>query len=223
MLRPALARCLPGLAVLFLALLLTGPVAAQDQEQTLIGDYDVEHGGFGGPVVKFSSVDGTFALFVGGRGGWIINVRPGHTLVLGGGGYGLANDIEAVRFNRAVPEGRTSVQAYLEFGYGGVELEYVNRTRRLLHGSVQVLIGGGSVSFRDADNEDSGDRFDEDRFEDELFVIEPTVHLMLNVTSFLRIGGGASYRFVSGSDLPPFSDTDLSGPGAVLTFKFGSF
>jgi len=211
-------RGLSRSVVFLLTGLLVWPVAAQDKEETLIGDYAVEHGGFGGPVVKFSSVDGTFAAFVGGRGGWIINVRPGHTVVLGGGGYGLANDIEAIRLNRAVPEGRASAQTYLDFGYGGIEVEYVNRTRRLLHGAVQVLIGGGSVSFRDADNENLGDRF-----EDEVFVLEPTAHLMLNVTSFLRIGGGAGYRFVSGSSLEPFADADLSGPSAVLTFKFGSF
>ncbi|NBC17555.1 MAG: hypothetical protein GVY18_09610 [Bacteroidetes bacterium] len=207
-----------SIIVLLLTGLLAGPVAAQDGTETLVGDYDVDHGGFGGPVVKLSTVDGTVAAFVGGRGGWIINLRPGHTVVLGGGGYGLANDIEAMRFNGAVPEKRASAQTYLAFGYGGVEVEYVNRTQRLLHGSLQVLIGGGSVSFRDADHESLGDRY-----EDELFVVEPTAHLLLNVTSFLRIGGGISYRFVSGSSLERFSDADLSGPSAVLTFKFGSF
>ena len=59
----------------------------QQQETLLSGN--IESGGFGGFVVRFSEIGGAFAVLAGGRGGWIIN----HTFVLGGGGYGLANDV----------------------------------------------------------------------------------------------------------------------------------
>lgn len=62
---------------------------ARGQEQTLIKS-DVEHSGFGGPVVKATRIHDQGALMVGGRGGWIIN----HTLAIGGGGYGVVNDVD---------------------------------------------------------------------------------------------------------------------------------
>ncbi|KPK81198.1 MAG: hypothetical protein AMS25_07250 [Gemmatimonas sp. SM23_52] len=94
----------PSLLVLFLAL----ASSAAAQERTLLGR-GFHSGGFGGPVVKFSEVDGDFAVFVGARGGWIIN----HMFVLGAGGYGLVNEIDI-----GFPGPRD-----IEFGYGGVELE----------------------------------------------------------------------------------------------------
>ncbi len=76
--------------VLFLLfVILTLP--AFSQEQTLIGDGDIESGGFGGPAVKVTSINGETAVLIGGCGGWIIN----HTFVLGGAGYGLVTNVNA--------------------------------------------------------------------------------------------------------------------------------
>ena len=105
---------------------------ATAQEQTLVG-HGIESGGFGAPVVKFTQVNGEFGVLVGGRGGWIIN----HVFVLGGGGYGLVNDIWVRGF---VPEPR------LQFGYGGIELEGIIASNSLVHFTVVGLVGGGGVS-----------------------------------------------------------------------------
>lgn len=61
--------------------------AALAQEETLLGAADVEHGGYGALVVRFTSVNGELGVLVGGRGGCIVN----HSFSLGGAGYGLAN------------------------------------------------------------------------------------------------------------------------------------
>lgn len=74
--------------VIVTAILLVLPLSVLSQEKTLL-EGEVSHGGFGGPAVKFTSVNGDFGIMVGGRGGWIID----HTFVIGGGGYGLLNDI----------------------------------------------------------------------------------------------------------------------------------
>ena len=186
---------------------LARPAWAQDDEQTLIGG-DVDFGGFGGPVLKVSSLAGGAEVLTGGRGGWIINFHAEHTLVLGGGGYGLATGIQG-----RTPDGvgtRT-----VDMGYGGVDIEYVNRTKQLVHFSVQTLIGAGGLSDRDDGRLDS----DPDPF----FVAEPQANLILNVTHFFRIGMGVSYRWVSGARYAGLDDTDLSGVAGVLTFKFGNF
>jgi hypothetical protein len=156
--------------LLTIAILLALASPALAQERTLIrGGF--ASGGFGAPVVKFSQIDGEFALFVGGRGGWIIN----HTFVLGVGGYGLANDIDT----------NGDGVRDLELGYGGLELEYINSSNNLIHFTAYLLVGGGGLSGT-AGNEEA------------VFVLEPALNGELNVTDYFRLHAGAGYRWVSG-------------------------
>jgi hypothetical protein len=179
------------------------------QEETLING-PIENGGFGGPVLKVGSLNGETALLVGGRGGWIIN----HSFIVGGGGYGLVNDVKA---KVPGPYG----ERFLNFGYGGLELEYVADAQRLIHYSFQALIGAGGVSWRDQNLH--GSMFDSPNNSDTFFIVEPTVNVTLNVTKYFRISGGVSYRFISGVESEASSNPDLSGPSGVLTFRFGKF
>ena len=179
------------------------------QEQTLVGSGEMSNGGFGGPVVKYTQIKNEPAVLVGGRGGWIIN----HTFVIGGGGYGLVNQIEAdylVDFN----------QPYINFGYGGLELEYIIQSDRLVHFSIYTLIGAGGVNYRD---KYYNDWYNWDFHSDEFFVLEPALNVEVNITSFFRINAGASYRYISGLSYNDLSNEDFSGFSGVLTFKFGSF
>ena len=159
---------------------------------------------FGGPIVKFTEINDDFAVLVGGRGGLIIN----HAFSIGGGGYGLVNNIMVDN----IPPRQ---DYFLEFGYGGLVLEYILRSRKLLHLSVYTLIGGGSLCYRD----DWYEPWDDDAF----FVDEPGLDLMLNVTKCFRIGIGGSYRFITGVGLDGLTNKDVSGATAGLTFKFGRF
>ncbi len=189
------------LLLLFFACLLSVPVYAQEDAETLIQG-DIEHGGFGGPVVKFSSMNNESAVLVGGRGGWIIN----HLISLGGGGYGLASEIQ------------TNPGELLVFGYGGFEMEYIIASDRLLHTTIRTLIGAGGLSSVNddlsTDDETNGDAF---------FVLEPSVNAELNLTQFFRLNAGLGYRYISGVDRFNLSDADVSGLNATLTLKFGLF
>jgi len=184
-----------------LALILSATTAsvALGQEQTLVTG-SMESGGMGAPVLKFSEVAGQFALFIGGRGGWIIN----HTFLIGGGGYGLANDIDLDGF----PPRRD-----LEFGYGGLDLEYINSSNNLIHFTIQGLVGGGGLTTRL-----------QYFFESEaVFVLEGGANIMLNVTPYFRMGIGGGYRWVTDVDTRIVSSAALSSGYGSLTFKFGKF
>lgn len=193
--------------VALMAFLIALPAFAQ--EQTLFSG-KIEHGGYGGPVVKFSSVNGKLGVLVGGHGGWIIN----HTLVIGGGGYGLANDVEA---NALGPLN----EQFVDFGYGGFEVEWVMNSDKLLHYSVHTLIGGGGVQYRN----EGEDITYHNRSGDGVFVLEPGATLDLNVTTWMRISVGASYRYVNGVDSNSVVATnkDLTGPSAMVMLRFGKF
>lgn len=191
-------------------LLLAIPVLAQEHE-TLIGG-KIESGGYGGPMLSFTSINGEAAVLVGGRGGWIIN----HRFVLGGGGYGLSTNL------RADVQGPQGEELFLEAGFGGVLLEYYFHPQRLLHFSLQTFIGGGSVTYSDR-NQNTDDDTDEPYGMDNFFYCEPGVTLTLNVTSFMRLGGGVSYRYVNGVSLAPLKNSDLAGPAVNVFLNFGSF
>jgi hypothetical protein len=190
--------------LLFLLLIFTFPALAQDE--TLISG-EIESGGFGGPAIKITTINGENAVMVGGRGGWIIN----HSLVLGGGGYGLVTDVKA-----KVPD---SIHQYIEMGYGGLDLEYISLSNDLLHLSVGLLIGGGGIGYKNENN----NVFNGTNNKNSFFVLEPSVHANLNITHFFRIAAGVSYRYISGLKSVVSSNTDLSGPSGILTLEFGKF
>ncbi len=184
-------------------------ISVQEQPRTLVGE-PLHSGGFGALELKWGRLTGEDALFVGGRGGWIIN----HSFVLGGGGYGLVSqDI------RVIPAGGSPRDCRLEMGYGGLELEYVYRSLDVVHGSVLLLLGAGSAGYRDRG-------WDRTIASDAFFVMEPGLTVELNVIRSFRIALGGSYRFVTGFDLPDLPtvhNKDLDGLTGSLAFKFGSF
>ncbi len=173
---------------------------AYAEVETLFGE-EIESGGFGGPAVKFASLNGEFSVLAGGRGGWIIN----HCLIIGGGGYGLANDIEIA----------PDIDLLLEFGYGGFELEYVHAPSKLVHFSGYLLVGGGGVGGRSG-SDDEGES-------DPVFVAEGILNANLNISSGIRLAAGAGYIYVSGVNYGGLSSEDLSGATFTLNLQFGSF
>jgi hypothetical protein len=174
---------------------------------------DVSFGGFGGPVVKFSDVAGDLGVWVGGRGGGIINFDPNHAISLGGGGYALVTE-------HRVPDpefGEPDTDYFAMNFYGGFNIEYTNRSWQLAHFTISSLIGGGGLMMRDRDFDDV------DRSVNRYFVFEPGAHLEVNFTHFFRVALGLNYRMTSGINRAGFTDDDFSGINGSITFKFGRF
>jgi len=185
-----------------LALVVTA-AGARAEESTLLGDLgDVDHGGYGGPTVRFTQIDGEFSVLSGGQGGWIIN----HRYVLGGGGFGLANPNRITAMDDDVLR-----SGKLEMGYGGGMIGVIVNSDGLIHAAVDLLIGAGGMTTQKHASDDV------------FFVLEPAAHAMLNVTDFFRFGVGASYRVVHGAGFGEVDDGDLDGLAWGFIFKFGSF
>jgi hypothetical protein len=191
-----------ALALLVVAL---SPFSLRGQEgETLVGD-KVTHGGFGGPVLRFSRFNGQTGFMMGGHGGWIINRR----FVIGGAAYGLLGDGIGVPYTP--PAGGN---AYLTFGYGGIELQYFERPLKLVHFTFSALIGGGGADYRQG----GGSQLTSTSA---VFVVEPGAGVALNVSKKIRLSATGSYRFVSGASLSGLGDEDLSGPALSLSLDFG--
>ena len=195
--------------VLFLLLLLT---AAPALGQAAFESERVGHGGFIGPVFKASTMNDETAQLLGFRGGWILNLEGGHSFILGGGAYGVMNDVNA---RGVIVDGD---DVHLGLDYAGIELGYRHRTLRWVHFSVQTLIGAGGVDYRDI-----GDAFSDDDSGDGFFVLEPGVSMTLNVLRFARLGGGVSYRYINGVRLLGATNEDLSGVSWEVSLQLGRF
>ncbi len=191
---------------LFIAVfvLLGGALHGQNVE-TLAGE-NITLGGFGGPVIQGTSINGETSVLLGGEGAFLIN----HTFGIGGGGYGLINGADCTD-NR--------IRKKLHFGYGGVKFYYISDYEKLFHITAGLLLGGGGV---EEENEYDRDE-NEEEHEYGLLVIVPSLGVELNVVKFFRIGISANYRYVHGIDSPYYSDSDFSGFSASLFLKFGKF
>lgn len=186
-------------------LLLLSSAAIWGQAETLVSG-KIESGGFGAPVIKFTQIDGKFGLLMGGRGGWIMN----HKFVIGGGGYGLVNQISTdfIFEGDLIP---------LMMGYGGLEMEYIFSSNNLVHFSIYLLLGGGGITYK------KFYEWDTPHISDSFWIAEPAANIELNISSFFRIAAGVGYRFVTGVELGDLTNPDIAGFEGILTFKFGKF
>lgn len=189
------------LAAAFLLTISTGAAA-----QTLLGE-EIESGGYGGPALRFTSINSDFGVMVGGQGAWVV----GGTFGIGGAGFGVTTEHELSNLG---------TEYELSFSYGGVLFEYFVDSSKLTHYYVSLIVGAGGVSV--------GQRGAESDDDDTVFVLEPSVHLGLRVTKEFRLGFGVGYRVVSGLKSSMETEfglvsADLAGLFASVSFRFGKY
>lgn len=168
-------------------------------------------GGYIAPEIKVSNVHEDISMFIGGKLGFTMNEK----FSVGLAGYGLVNNsnfyIDAL-----------NQDASIGFGYGGLNMEYTLFSNKVVHFTIPVVVGAGGVYLY----EDDGDYFNNDWDEIEnsaAFVVEPGLTVELNLFKYFRVDIGASYRYVSGTDLLYLEDEYLSDLSYNVTFKFGFF
>jgi hypothetical protein len=199
-----------SILMIFLFFIIAPSEVSAQQTETLFSG-DVEHGGFGSLLYGVTSVNGEASYLRGTRGAWMLKFRDGHALNIGLGSYRTHSGFDArgmAPVNGEVPELRTN--------YGGFEVEYLNRSHRLIHYGLQATIGGGTVRYRDRN-------IDLPKTSDSYFAFQPGANVHLNITNWFRISGGVFYRYAGGVNLEGTSDSDLSGVSAVFGLRFGKF
>jgi hypothetical protein len=104
--------------------------------------------------------------------------------------------------NNVTPDDPKAKLGAFDFWYVGFTADYTFFSDKLIHGSINALIGGGKVSPMDYESAN-------------VFVATPGISVMINLTKQIEFGVGAGYRFVAGADQP--TDSDLSKPfGSVF-------
>lgn len=203
-----------SILAIVMIVLLAGTAEAQDGNIESLaggGKSRIRVGGFGAPTIKYTTFYDQSAILLGGYAGVMLNSK----IMLGAGGYALVNNIEAPENSPGYPT------QYWNMWYTGFVPEYTIKSDKLFHAAVGLLIGGGGVfkSERYHGVSDENTDWDHSGF----FVGEPHVSFEMNITKYLRIGVGGSYRYVQGSNTSGITDSQLSGPAAHFTLKAGRF
>jgi hypothetical protein len=205
------------LTIGFIALVTFSIAQKSDSEpemQTLFGNNEFSFGGFGGPRVAYSQFNSKDIWLVGGLGAAVVN----HSFFFGGGGYGIVNSPYFANVDN-------SNGAYLEGGYGGFLFGAFIRPNKIVHLSIPILIGGGSLMYSDIPFSNSQNHNTNTHIIDQsqFFVIEPSVEVELNVVRFLRIAAGVSYRYASNLNLVDTPNDSFNSFSGSVTLKFGRF
>lgn len=105
--------------------------------------------------------------------------------------------------------------------YGGLHLEPIFFSKHKLNLSFPLLIGGGAVGLVRGDIDDV---VWEDDDWDPVFVVEPGVNVLYNISRYIQFEAGVKYRFSSRINLEPDYDfSRINGFSAGLGIKVGVF
>jgi len=187
----------------------TAASPAVDEPQTVIGDHHETRattltGWFVGPTFATTGFAGQLAYSPGLRGGIYLNRR----LAVGAAINGLGSDDSSFGTHEIRNVG----------SYGGLLLQYVVQSNRLVHATLETTIGSGQWYVRAADT-NGQDVSDGRRF----LAVEPAANVELNVARHVRFATGVGYRFaVAGAGTGP-SSGDMSSLVVRTSLVFGSF
>lgn len=107
-------------------------------------------------------------------------------------------------------------------GYAGLHVEPILFGRSKVNLSFPVLIGAGAVVYVEDNRHDIDIDFDRDDW-DEVFVLEPGVNFLYNLSRYVQLEIGARYRFSSKIDLAPNAVKNINGFSGGFGIKVGIF
>jgi hypothetical protein len=175
----------------------------KDQMQTLFS-FDSKITGYGALDSKFTRLNDKDAVFIGAHGGVIFNSY----FYFGLGAYGL---VTTNQVQGSFPEATLDTH----MGYTGMMMGFNIMPKKVVHFTVPLFLGVGNLELEHNDVFVENSAF---------LLFEPGLQLELNIVHFMKIGLGAGYRMVHGTNLRnDITDEDLSYWSGNFTLVFGKF
>lgn len=194
--------------LLFCIALCQGSVLAQNETKTLFGNTGLVNtnnlGFFVAPSYGFTQMGGSNATLLNLRSG--ICFQDKFTV---GGYFNISH-------NESKPQGETISNAYLEYWTVGGFAEYTALSKKAIHLTFPLYVGYGEVQMYN-ENGVAG------LGKENLFQIEPSALLEVNLFKYTRLNLGAGYRIVGKMDYRNLNHSDISGLTAYFGLKFGVF
>ncbi len=174
-----------------------------DQMQTLFS-FDSRITGYGSIDSKFTTLNDKEAVFVGAHGGVIFNSY----FYFGLGAYGL---VTSSQVSTSLP----GESFDMHMGYTGMMMGFNIMPKKVIHFSVPLFLGVGNLQLEQNDVFVENSAF---------LLFEPGLQLELNVVHFMKIGMGAGYRMVHGTNLRnEIADENLSYWSGQFSIVLGKF
>ena len=191
-----------------------------DEPRTLMGSNSKITGWFVSLENSFSQVNEKYTALPGFSFGMVVN----RSLQIGLIGKSFSWYETYLKFDNVMSE-----PCYLNGGYGGLYVDANTHAGKLIHVSFPFIIGGGGASYLSVNKypelEDEGE-IDYSRRElavSPFFVLEPGVNVEMNVTGFMKVYSGVSYRWINGLRLENTSNHAFDGVNFNLGIRFGKF
>lgn len=209
------------LAIPLPALLLSVVCTAQaptpkDSTQYLFGG-NMRVSGGGGFMMQVGNVAVEDGLVTGAGGGG--GVLFADRLLLGGYGMGMTTNVHrTLAVNDSL-----GLAARLNFGHGGVWVQYSITPHRAIHPVVNMQLGWGSASWQFDGNGSGNGNKDPQDISDLVMVITPSAGVEFNIKPWFRPNLYIGYRSVSGLDLVDVGSDGLNGVFGGVSLLFGGF
>ena len=170
------------------------------------------------PEARFGEINGEFATFAGGHGGWVTD----HKLLIGGAGYWLANrddDFKMQYFGGLARwtlggDRRLGVSFGGLAGFGDATLgrpygELFGNPAPLPHNAHFPPRGRTGSSFTSTTPVLVNEQF---------FIAEPQIDALWRINGWLRLDAGVGYRAIGGANL---LHDQLRGVSGTIAVRFG--
>ncbi|RDY60173.1 hypothetical protein [Flagellimonas nanhaiensis] len=196
-----------------LPLLLFGCVAwGQTQENDNFIEFNdrksVVHGVYLGLTTYYGEIDGKSTYIGGMKVAYVANRQ----FEVGFSGVFLYSEQDNPR----------TLNEDLIGGYGGLHLEPILFSKSLVNLSFPILIGAGGFGYLGNDFDDRIGDIDEDDV-DAVFVFEPGMNVLFNVSRYLQLEAGVKYRLSSRLELDGNPLRNINGFSGGVGIKVGVF
>ncbi len=107
--------------------------------------------------------------------------------------------------------------------YTGIHLEPIFFSKSRVNLSFPLLTGVGTVGYIDGNIRDENQINEDDYDWDTIFVLEPGISLLYNISRYVQIETGIKYRFSSKFNIHPSGINRINGFSAGIGLKVGVF
>ena len=165
-------------------------------------------GGFGALSVKGTTIDGKETMAMGIKGAFVLN----HNFNIGIAGYGFLSPVKLSAVDSIDYAG----------GYGGLFVEPVIWSDKVVHLAVPIIVGGGGIA-NTITNTPYG--YNDQYYQDAsgYFVFEPGLMVEINMIKNMRLDIGGTYRWTYGLALPGVESDILNDWSLEFAIKIGAF
>ncbi|MCB0761355.1 MAG: hypothetical protein KDC12_07520 [Flavobacteriales bacterium] len=206
--------------ILLVAFVLISAAACgqRNEDMETVFNHERSVGAFIGFGAKFTELQGQPAML----NGLEFNLVIGRALNLGVVGYGLSTEV----LNHDVVA--AGDHYHFSMGYGGLNIEPVFFSRKMIHFTTPIIIGAGAVTQSESSylswNYENYEWSADDPYRSDSFLfLEPGINAEVNLFKFMRFTAGASYRLISDVQIPGVSQKQTEGLSAHVGLRLGWF